>query len=77
MTEMCFVQQPHVELELKTDQVIKMNTLKLMKQLSRPYLILGVIRLPVLRRFVPSNIISIRETILICCVHGDGRSSDI
>ena len=74
MTQMSFVPRPHIEHVRKDDQSIKMTLIEVNGRIIKALLDSGSSQTLVHRKFVPPNIISTRDTIPICCVHGDEKS---
>ena len=74
MTQMCFVPRSYVEPELKKDQSIKMTNIEVNGVTLKALLDSGSDQTLVHRKFVPPNVISTRDSIPICCVHGDEKS---
>lgn len=74
MTQMCFVPRSHMEPELMKDQSNKMTNIEVNGMTLKALLDSGSDQTLVHRKSVPLNVISTRDTIPICCVHGDERS---
>lgn len=74
LTQMCVVPRPHVDAVSKNDQAVKMADVEVNGTALKALIDTGSDQTLVHRKFVPTNIISTRDTIPICCVHGDEKS---
>ncbi|KAJ8246605.1 hypothetical protein GJAV_G00253360, partial [Gymnothorax javanicus] len=74
ITQMCFVPRPHVEPELKDDQPIRTAHIEINGISLKALIDTGSDQTLVHRKFIPPNVVNIRDTIPICCVHGDEKS---
>jgi len=70
---MCVVPRPHVDAVSKKDQAVKMADVEVNGTALKALIDTGSDQTLVHRKFVPTNIMSTRDTIPICCVHGDEK----